>query len=600
MTAQTDFRPQLHGFDFKNSWDTDDNYRSFIRQKVQDAVPIIAKAIATNPGIGAALASALGIAYGIGEALLPGLFDSIVIPIVTNQIVNAVNDKIANGLPDSYGACGGMAFAPLDYYYNQWPIPKGIYANGEFNVPPVSVPEAKQLRDYIYGRFEDSWDAGGVLNKMLEWYIVLKTIPPTFGGGGEEIQNRTEREWAALVGWLDKGNPRPISLLFDDWNIFDNHQVVAYGYGGDPSNGTAYINIYDNNNPNLELAISFDFMGSEMNGIIVDADNNRISEPYSEYLKGFFCTDYTPKTPPVSWGLQQGLTVLPGSCLSSKETFTLTYTVKNGFQFFQDPNNGTSTRLIPVVTDLLSATIIPSGYMNGGGVDAYSNNVLSFGGSTSYPQPGQYPVFAKAWMVVRDRDNAVQVDRDGQPLARLVFLGQLVQSTQPTLNLKVLDRLQIVAVNRTGSTCFEPFFEGANVTLMVRSQPFGAASLQYQWTVNGATAGSTTGQSVEIFNLPAAGSAVDVTVAITNEQTGCIASGDIMISVLSAEAAGNEVAFCKLRQAIDTLRVQGIIDPFGPDDPEYVALLLKNVGAIRRVANQISDLASGIIEANDG
>jgi hypothetical protein len=40
-----------------------------------------------------------------------------------SQIVKQVNDKIANGLPKSYGLCGGMAFAPLDYYYQQWVIP---------------------------------------------------------------------------------------------------------------------------------------------------------------------------------------------------------------------------------------------------------------------------------------------------------------------------------------------------------------------------------------------------------------------------------------------------------------------------------------------
>lgn len=82
-------------------------------------MPIVTKAIVTNPGIGAALVTALGTAYGIGEALLPGLFDAIVIPILVNQLVNTVDEKIDQGFTDTYGACGGMAFASLDYYYKQ-------------------------------------------------------------------------------------------------------------------------------------------------------------------------------------------------------------------------------------------------------------------------------------------------------------------------------------------------------------------------------------------------------------------------------------------------------------------------------------------------
>ena len=76
MQPQTDFRPQLHGFDFNNHWDTDDNYRSFIKEKLLDAVPIVVKIIVTNPLFGGALLGALGAAYGVGEALLPGIFDS--------------------------------------------------------------------------------------------------------------------------------------------------------------------------------------------------------------------------------------------------------------------------------------------------------------------------------------------------------------------------------------------------------------------------------------------------------------------------------------------------------------------------------------------
>src|SRR5450432_77171 len=157
---QSDFRPQIHGFDFNNHWDADDNYRQFIKEKLLDAAPIIVEIIVTNPLFGGTILGALGAGYAAGEGLLPGIFDSIVIPAIINQITGDVKDGIRTFVPDSYGACGGMAFAPLDYYYNQWVIPKGIYVDADrpdYTVPPndPKFPEAVALRKYIYDRLKD-------------------------------------------------------------------------------------------------------------------------------------------------------------------------------------------------------------------------------------------------------------------------------------------------------------------------------------------------------------------------------------------------------------------------------------------------------------
>jgi hypothetical protein len=69
----TDFRPQLHGFDFDNRWDLDDNYRNFVRKQIGDAVPLAVEVVVTNPAIGAALLGALGASQfgGGGAAALP-------------------------------------------------------------------------------------------------------------------------------------------------------------------------------------------------------------------------------------------------------------------------------------------------------------------------------------------------------------------------------------------------------------------------------------------------------------------------------------------------------------------------------------------------
>ena len=273
MSFQTDFRPQLHGFDFANSWDLDQNYANFVRSIIENSLPLAVKAVVTDPAILAELLGIGGIAIGLAEALIPG-FDLIVAGLIAEFLTNTKN--VLKDLDfQMYGACGGMAYASTDYFMKGWVIPKGIFANGNYNSPPVNDPNAKILRDYIFSRFEDSWKSGGVLDQMLEWYILLKMLPSHLGGGGKALQKKTKPEWTKLTGLLDQRKPSPIALIFDDYNIFDNHQVVAYGYSGDPAAGPAYINIYDDSYPDAEYRIQFDFTQSEMQGILLDGNGNR-------------------------------------------------------------------------------------------------------------------------------------------------------------------------------------------------------------------------------------------------------------------------------------------------------------------------------------
>src|SRR5271170_5867345 len=141
MSFQTDFRPQLHGFDFANSWDLDQNYANFVRSIIENSLPLAVKAVVTDPAILAELLGIGGIAIGLAEALIPG-FDLIVAGLIAEFLTNTKNVLKDLGF-QKYGACGGMAYASTDYFMKGWVIPKGIFANGNYSSPPVNDPNAK-------------------------------------------------------------------------------------------------------------------------------------------------------------------------------------------------------------------------------------------------------------------------------------------------------------------------------------------------------------------------------------------------------------------------------------------------------------------------
>ena len=224
----------------------------------------------------------------------------------------------------SKGRCGGMAFAALDYYNRNIPIPPHITSDfGGEGVPPGDDPYSGHwLSNYIFQRLGDSllppiavlgpleWSA----RKFIDWSVLPDFATVFFKG---VIRATWEDEVPRIRQSIDNGRPVVIGLLISrDLTpsvLGQNHQVVAYGYRGDE------IYVYDNNYPDEEVILtgghrSYERSESEwdpttqrfvhrrvwQNAFYESRGNNNISD----WWRGFFVQNYNASSPPneIRWG----------------------------------------------------------------------------------------------------------------------------------------------------------------------------------------------------------------------------------------------------------------------------------------------------------
>jgi hypothetical protein len=168
--------------------------------------------------------------------------------------------KFANGFANSvvhvpslnidfktFGRCGGMAFASLDYWYNRLPLPQD-----------ASLPvDGTSLSTYISKRL----DVSLILNAPRNLAIAIAPDMPDLVNKGVARAMR-EEDFPALKQLIDQGKPWPIGLVRarDVGDLTGGgpnigHQVVAYGYeAGIPD---SKVLIYDNNHPDVEATLTF-------------------------------------------------------------------------------------------------------------------------------------------------------------------------------------------------------------------------------------------------------------------------------------------------------------------------------------------------------
>jgi hypothetical protein len=259
------WRNDADGFAFQNNWTFDAAERAALTALAQPLVPAVLGAI--SPLL-----------------LIP---DPILWAAVTTAAFAAAQYPAVGPLP-SYGMCGGMAYASLDHWQTRVPIPRGAHSNDQ---PARTGVAPTAIRNAIWQRLLDSLGPGGVLQRTLEWSLVLNQIPAVFGGGAAGLLNRTRPEWDRLRSRIDNGLPCPIGLIFSNTDVWFQHQILVYGYENTgPSQGTMFV--YDNNSPHQ-------FGSSGHHVVTLDLRGPALSETGlgGGSLAGFFCSNYFQSLP---------------------------------------------------------------------------------------------------------------------------------------------------------------------------------------------------------------------------------------------------------------------------------------------------------------
>jgi len=166
----------------------------------------------------------------------------------------------------SYGLCGGMVFAALDFYHC------GI---GE--LPKTPEPA---LRRYFARRLVDSWNLpfGGV--RYYAWQM----------RSGGLLRKTIANEWPRIRARLQAGVPVALGLVKARGhrlrNLSQNHQVLAYGYDFDDAEGRVTLRIYDPNYAGDETAtLSFHLRHAHTDGAIEHSCEGPT-------IRGIFLTTY--------------------------------------------------------------------------------------------------------------------------------------------------------------------------------------------------------------------------------------------------------------------------------------------------------------------
>jgi len=222
-----------------------------------------------------------------------------------NSFTNPVITLPGVGTINTYGLCGGMSFASLDYYHAGVPVPthEGPDFPGGAGVPEVG----SRLQQYIYDRQLTSFNP--TVNPSI-----VKFVTQALPVGRTAYEVSVEDEWPLITQELDAGTPVPVGLIADSANPANSHQVVAIGYDEDPRQ----LHIYDCNHPDMAVRL------------VLDGAANIVNASSGETWLGFFLEQYEQADPTyVDVRLAAGITTNPSGATSLGAGVEVGFRVEN-------------------------------------------------------------------------------------------------------------------------------------------------------------------------------------------------------------------------------------------------------------------------------
>ena len=185
----------------------------------------------------------------------------------------------------SYGRCGGMTYAVLDYYLNRRPVP--THAEGDFG-DQLAPHDGSRLADYILRRQVASLANAGAA-KFLTWQGFWTSAR-------DRVERTIKHEFPDLRHRIDGRQLTPLGLV-SGGGLTDSHQVLAYGYDVIASVGVTYI--YDNNRPDVECALRPNPALDAIDEYDLSEDPGMTGAPFETWRGWFVHDDYDLTRAPV-------------------------------------------------------------------------------------------------------------------------------------------------------------------------------------------------------------------------------------------------------------------------------------------------------------
>ncbi len=218
-------------------------------------------------------------------------FSGYFLPFSTPAFIGG--DKVSK----KYGLCGGMCAAAYDFTLAGRPIPE----------TRTAPRQGTRLHRYLFQRQIDSLGGlGQEVVKVARW----TSLPDETLAG---TLRRTADEFRQIQSKLDQKNLVVLALIYvrassfieQSKIIFDNHQVLAYGYQQDASS-VYTINIYDPNLPGRDdvviraqpVLLGEETTATGLQRVMGLQSTELLAGSHYRNVRGFFYMPYSPVKPP--------------------------------------------------------------------------------------------------------------------------------------------------------------------------------------------------------------------------------------------------------------------------------------------------------------